>query len=359
MKTQTSANYSHLLSDSYHSVSSMMSTVANSTTQLLKSTIKRIPTPSTPYQLRTIDIEVADDTILPISVIGQGPPVIMFHAYGMDAREFLPFILPLANKYTLYLPHLRGFGAAQSIRLTQFDFVRQYADDVDKIIAHICQHHRIQSLPVAAISMGALVMWAYFERYGDVKVSRYLNIDQSPVIHNQPDWQGGLFGTRQQEVFSIFQEIIDITAPYADVESFTHLPFALKRRATDIERLFSLLSVNRTRSKAIIQVLTHQNDHKLVFYDHSTWNHKRQCLQAYLQLPYDFRAAIDKVSIPVVNLIGGRSKLYDPKWQQKVTQMLPNATEIILPHSGHAVPLDEPVGFYRVLKAFLSGQISH
>lgn len=322
--------------------------------QLLNTAIKSLSMPSTPYQLRTIEVKVADDITLPISVIGQGPPVMMLHAYGMDAREFLPFILPLASKYTFYLPHLRGFGAAQPIRLTQFDFVRQYADDVDKIITHICQYHRIKSLPVAAISMGALVMWAYFEQYGDTKVSRYLNIDQSPVIHNQPDWQGGLFGTRQQEVFDIFQDVIDKTLPYANVGSFTHLPFALKRRATDVERLFSLLSVNRTRSKAFVQMMTYKNDPKLSLYDHSIWNHKMQCLQAYLELPYDFRGAIDKVSIPVVNLIGGRSKLYDPKWQQKVTQMLPNATEIVLPNSGHAVPLDEPVGFYRVLKEFFA-----
>ena len=203
--------------------------------------------------------------------------------------------------------------------------------------------------------MGAQVMWAYFERYGSAKVSRYLNIDQSPAIHNQSDWQGGLFGTRQQEVFDIFHEVIDKTLPYADVESFTHLPFALKRRATDVERLFSLLSVNRTRSKAFIQVMTYKNDPKLALYDHSIWHHKMRCLQAYLTLPYDFRGAIEQVTIPVVNLIGGRSKLYDAKWQKKITQMLPNATEVVLPRSGHAIPMDEPIGFYKVLKGFLQG----
>ena len=231
--------------------------------------------------------------------------------------------------------------------------MRQYADDISIVIEHICLARNIESLPVAAISMGAQVMWAYFERYGSERVSRYLNIDQSPAIHNQSDWQGGLFGTRQQEVFDIFHEVIDRTLPYADIESFTHLPFALKRRATDVERLFSLLSVNRTRSKAFIQVMTYKNDPKLALYDHSIWHHKMRCLQAYLTLPYDFRGALERVTIPVVNLIGGRSKLYDAKWQQKIPQMLPNATEVVLPRSGHAIPMDEPVGFYKVLKGFL------
>ena len=259
--------------------------------------------------------------------------------------------------YRFYLPHLRGFGLAQPIGLTQFDFVRQYADDLHVVIEQICLARNIDALPVAAISMGAQVMWSYFERFGAARVSRYLNIDQSPAIHNQDDWQGGLFGSRQQEVFDIFRGVIDMSLPYADAQSFTHLPFTLKRHATDVERLFSLLSVNRRRSKAFIQAITYKNDPKLALYEHRLWNHKRQCLQAYLTLPYDFRGALDKVTIPVVNLIGGRSKLYNPKWQQKVTQMLPNATEIVLPHSGHAVPMDEPVRFYQVLRRFFGNEL--
>ena len=309
------------------------------------------------YQVQTTHITMTDGTRLPISVIGQGAPVLILHAYGMDAREFLPFILPLASKYTFYLPHLRGFGAAKDIELSEFDFLRQYADDLHVVIEQICLARNIDALPVAAISMGAQVMWAYFSRYGSARVSRYLNIDQSPAIHNQPDWQGGLFGTRQREVFAVFHEVVNMTLPYIQLESFTHLPLALKRRVTDVERQFSLLSVNRRRSKAFIQAMTYKNDPKLALYEHRLWNHKRQCLQAYLTLPYDFRGALDKVTIPVVNLIGGRSKLYDPKWQQKVTQMLPNATEIVLPHSGHAVPLDEPVRFYQVLRRFFGNEL--
>lgn len=305
------------------------------------------------YQLKTIDIALTDGTLLPVSVIVSGKPVILLHAYGMDAREFLPFILPLVGKYAFYLPHLRGFGAAKDIDLTQFDFVRQYADDISVVIEQICLARNISSLPVAAISMGAQVMWAYFERYGCTKVSRYLNIDQSPAIHNQANWQGGLFGARQQEVFDIFHDVINRTLPYAETKSFAHLPFSLKRHATDVERLFSLLSVNRTRSKAFIQVMTYKNDPKLALYKHSIWHHKMRCLQAYLTLPYDFRGAIERITIPVVNLIGGSSKLYDAHWQQKVTQMLPNAREVVLPRSGHAIPMDEPVGFYKVLKGFL------
>lgn len=333
-----------------------MATMRAHRIELMIKKLLTLPIPDQ-YQVQTTHITMTDGTRLPISVIGHGKPVLLLHAYGMDARKFLPFILPLLGHYTFYLPHLRGFGAAKDIELSEFDFLRQYADDLHVVIEQICLARNIDALPVAAISMGAQVMWAYFSRYGSARVSRYLNIDQSPAIHNQPDWQGGLFGTRQREVFAVFHEMVNMTLPYIQLESFTHLPFALKRRVTDVERQFSLLSVNRRRSKAFIQAMTYKNDPKLALYEHRLWNHKRQCLQAYLTLPYDFRGALDKVTIPVVNLIGGRSKLYNPKWQQKVTQMLPNATEIVLPHSGHAVPLDEPVRFYQVLRRFFGNEL--
>ena len=312
-----------------------------------------------PYRTATqyIDIPNSEDKPLPVTVIGQGPPVMMLHAYGMDAREFLPFVLPLTASYQFYLPHFRGFGLAKAIELTQFDFVRQYADDIHAVIEQICEWRRIASLPVAAISMGAQVMWAYFDKYGQDRVSRYLNIDQTPTVHNQPSWQGGLFGARQSEVFDTFAKLLSDGLAYERFDSFTHLPHALKRRTKDTERMFSLLSASRPRSQALIKVLTHQTDHQLVFLNHQTWKHKMRCLQAYLALPYDFRHVAEQLTVPVVNLIGGQSQLYDPEYQHKLTQMLPHATEIVLPNSGHAVPLDEPVKFYQVLKRFLEKSI--
>lgn len=94
--------------------------------------INRLSLP-THYPFKTIYIAVADGTQLPVSVIGNGQPIMMLHAYGMDAREFLPFILPLTGQYQFYLPHFRGFGAAKDIKLTQFDLVREYADDTNLV----------------------------------------------------------------------------------------------------------------------------------------------------------------------------------------------------------------------------------
>ena len=131
---------------------------------------------------RHVVVPNCDNETLPLTVIGIGEPVLLLHAYGMDAREFLPFLLPLSTKYQFYLPHFRGFGLAKSIPLTQFDFLDQYAEDINAVIEQICRWRARDSIPVAAISMGAQVMWAYFGRYVIVRESAAF-----PSFHSSND----------------------------------------------------------------------------------------------------------------------------------------------------------------------------
>ena len=305
------------------------------------------------YQLQTISVAGADGTPLPVSVIGHGKPVLMLAAFGMDARQFLPFILPLIKQYQFYLPHFRGFGLAANLELPQFDFIEQYATDTQQVIKYIVKETGTDKIPVAGISMGALVMWAYFKRFGTGKISRYLNIDQAPIIHNQPDWQGGVFGARQDELFAQFELLIANAAPYTQVKDFRHLPFSVKIGLLEMERAFSLLSVSRQHSQLLVKSLSYRAPHKTALMQHATWQHKLCCLSAYVELPYDYRDVLETVDIPTTLLIGGRSKLYNPEWQLKLSDILPNAKVEILAKSGHAVPMDAPVKFYRVLKGFL------
>ena len=310
------------------------------------------------YQLQTTHVTATDGTPLPVSIIGKGKPVLLLHAFGMDARQFLPFILPLTQHYQFYLPHFRGFGLASNLMLPTFDFIEQYAEDTQQVFEYMREETGVEAFHVAGISMGALVMWAYLQRFGTQYVSRYLNIDQAPIIHNQPDWQGGgVFGTRQTELFAQFTRLITHAAPYMQMEqvdSFRHLPYQLKENLLTVERSFSLLSVGTKPSQILTKTLSYRAPHKIALMKHATWQHKLRCLSAYVELPYDYRAVLPRVNIPTTLLIGGRSQLYGAEWQQRLVTMLPNAHSIVLPKSGHAIPMDAPIAFYKVLKQFLN-----
>ena len=324
------------------------------------------------YTTRLQQVISYDGMAIPVTVVGnpEAQPVLMLHAFGMDARQFLPFVLPLAGKFRFYLPHFRGFGLAAGTPTSEFDFIEQYAKDVDQLLTHICDTHQVASVDVAGISMGALVAWAHFNRYANSpqhsKINRYLNIDQSPTVQNQSDWRGGVFGEKQTEVFDQFHRVLKATLPYLpqqDLEEqgleerqtleFAQLPLKVKKQIVELETAFSLMSVQRLPSKLLINSSGYKPARVLDSYQHPTWQQKLRGLQAYLQLPYDYRQALSSIQSPVTMLVGGQSQLYDPKWQYKVAEALPKANVIEIAKSGHAIPLDAPLQFSRVLKQFL------
>lgn len=343
-----------------------------------------------PYTPRLQQIVSYDGVSIPVTVIGrpEAEPVVLLHAFGMDARQFLPFVLPLLGQYCFYLPHFRGFGLAANTPSSEFNFIEQYADDLEVILTHICAKHQVDSVDVAAISMGALVVWAHFNRYAHSdpqstattsnnrnnsasannqspttsssknhsKIKRYLNIDQSPIVHNQPDWQGGVFGDKQAQIFEQFSEVLQATLPYfqqQNITDFSHLPFAVKRQITQMETAFSLMSAGRLPSHLFIKSSSYLPAYKLAVYQHPTWQQKLKGLNAYLELPYDYREALTHTQTPVTMLIGAQSQLYDPTWQRQVADILPNADVVEISESGHAIPLDAPIQFAQVLKRFL------
>lgn len=324
------------------------------------------------YTPRLQQVISYDGMAIPVTVVGnpEAQPVLMLHAFGMDARQFLPFVLPLAGRFCFYLPHFRGFGLAADNPTSEFDFIEQYAKDVDQLLTHICDTHQVGSVDVAGISMGALVAWAHFNRYADSpqhsKIGRYLNIDQSPTVQNQSDWRGGVFGEKQTEVFNHFHHVLQATLPYLpkqDLEQpgleerqtleFAQLPLKVKKQIVELETAFSLMSVQRLPSRWLINSSGYKPARVLDRYQHPTWQQKLRGLQAYLELPYDYRQALSSIQSPLTMLIGGQSQLYDPKWQHKVAEGLPHANIIEIAKSGHAIPLDAPLQFSRALKQFL------
>ncbi|MDY3306083.1 alpha/beta hydrolase [Psychrobacter sanguinis] len=319
------------------------------------------------YTPRLQQVISYDGMAIPVTVVGnpQAQPVLMLHAFGMDARQFLPFVLPLVGQFCFYLPHFRGFGLAAETPTSEFDFIEQYAKDVDQLLTHICDTHQVASVDVAGISMGALVAWAHFNRYADSpqhsKVSRYLNIDQSPTVQNQSDWRGGVFGEKQTEVFDQFHHVLQATLPYLPQQDlkeqqtfeFAQLPFKVKKQIVELETVFSLMSVQRLPSKLLINSSGYKPARVLETYQHPTWQQKLRGLQAYLELPYDYRQALNSIQSPVTMLVGSQSQLYNPKWQYKVAEALPEANVVEIAKSGHAIPLDAPLQFSRALKQFL------
>src|SRR6266540_574139 len=68
----------------------------------------------------------------PVTVYGEGTPVVLLHAFPLDSRMWLPQVEALGG-YQAIVPDLRGFGAAReaAVEVTSMDLL---ADDIAELL---------------------------------------------------------------------------------------------------------------------------------------------------------------------------------------------------------------------------------
>jgi pimeloyl-ACP methyl ester carboxylesterase len=97
----------------------------------------------------------------PVTVYGDGTPVVLLHAFPLDSRMWLPQVEALGG-YQVIVPDLRGFGAAreQAAEVTHMDLL---ADDV----ARLLDERELERAVLCGLSMGGYVALAFARRHSD------------------------------------------------------------------------------------------------------------------------------------------------------------------------------------------------
>jgi 3-oxoadipate enol-lactonase len=112
------------------------------------------PEPATlqPATLQPVTLQPATP---PVTVYGDGTPVVLLHAFPLDSRMWLPQVEALGG-YQVIVPDLRGFGAAreQAGEITPMDLL---ADDLAKLF----DERRLERVVLCGLSMGGYVALAF------------------------------------------------------------------------------------------------------------------------------------------------------------------------------------------------------
>jgi pimeloyl-ACP methyl ester carboxylesterase len=95
----------------------------------------------------------------PVTVYGEGTPVVLLHAFPMDSRMWLPQIEALSG-YQVIVPDLRGFGAARelAVEIAHMDLL---ADDV----ARLLDDRSLDRAVLCGLAMGGYVALAFARRH--------------------------------------------------------------------------------------------------------------------------------------------------------------------------------------------------
>src|SRR3954470_9419844 len=103
---------------------------------------------------------VSGDGTISFDDVGEGPPVVLLHAFPLARAMWQPQVEALRDAYRVIAPDLRGFGA--SAAFTGPPSVERLADDVAALLDALKVRERGG---VGGVSMGGYVALAFARRH--------------------------------------------------------------------------------------------------------------------------------------------------------------------------------------------------
>ncbi len=101
----------------------------------------------------------SDDAQIVYRVLGEGPPVVLLHPFPANHEFWLPVADPLASRYRMILPDLRGHGGSDIGDGPAT--MEKHAND----IAHVMDDADVGRAPLVGVSIGGYALFEFWRRY--------------------------------------------------------------------------------------------------------------------------------------------------------------------------------------------------
>lgn len=294
-------------------------------------------------------IRTRDGHDLYVRIVGRGEPCLLVHGFASDSRSWLPFIAPFAHRRRFIIPDLRGFGLSHHVPLEQGCALTQFAEDLEDVLAA----YQVIQTPVVGISMGALTTAQSFQSFGGARFSRYLHIDQAPVIFNRDGATLGLLGDGQPAFFQRLQDLLDALSDGHMHKQYDQLPRALRAEFWAVFAQFASAAFTPKPVQALLRGAARSETLMRRLLPVQRWQVYLNVVRAYLERDYDLRPGFRAMQVPLTVLIGGSSAMYPPAGQRIIGELAPHARVREIAGAGHMLPYEAPRVFMRELNTFL------
>lgn len=297
-----------------------------------------------------------DGQYLSVKIAGENkektkPYVLLVHGIGGNHNSWFMHAIPFLKDFAFIVPNLRGFGRSQDVPFNNKDVLQNFSEDLEDVIEAVVPQG--EKVILAGLSMGAYTCLKFLEMTKAKRVSKYLNVDQSPKAMHTNGWELGLLSHRQKYLMPRMLVVMEEGKDYIN-KNFEDLPEEFRNEYMDTMGDFFECAFHRPTERFIIKNLArHSNPILMKAVCAHKFSSYYQCLRAYIDCDYDFRPMLKTLNIPVTVHIGAHSVMYPAAGQQYIADNVPNLRKCVRFEEAHALMYTAPFQFLEEFKDFL------
>jgi pimeloyl-ACP methyl ester carboxylesterase len=258
-------------------------------------------------------IQVSADGTVSFDDVGQGPPVVLLHAFPLAAAMWRPQVAALQDAYRVITPDLPGFGG--SAGLGAAPSVEAMADAVARLLDEL----RLPPVALGGLSMGGYVALAFARRHTG-RLRALILAD----TRAEPDDEAGKANRDRLIAFA------------ADNPAGAVLEQMLPKM------LSAVTLAQRPEVVAEVRAIASAQAPAGII----------AALQALRDRP-DASPALGAIAVPTLVLVGSDDALTPPSLAEKLVTRIPRARLVTLAGAGHLSNLEQPNAFNTALRQFL------
>src|SRR3954447_23770406 len=130
----------------------------------------------------TRTVKTSDGIRLQYLESGVGQPLVMIPGWSQTAEQFKFQIEGLSDRYRVIAVDMRGHG--ESSKPAYGYRIARLSKDVHELLTALDLHE----VALLGHSMGASVIWSYYDLFGPERLAKLIIVDQVPVTCTDLEW---------------------------------------------------------------------------------------------------------------------------------------------------------------------------
>ncbi|WP_019544781.1 alpha/beta fold hydrolase [Streptomyces sulphureus] len=263
-------------------------------------------------------VKAGDGTGLHYEEHGSGRPLVLVHGWTFSGRFFDRNLPALAEHARVVSIDLRGHG--DSSKPGHGYRIARLAKDLYDLLEAL----DLRGATVLGWSLGCPVIWSYLELFGAHRVKAAVFVEQTPRQYYAADWT------------------------YAHAVCFDDAALAALQAHTGADPS----GQDRRQLETITATELSTNERNLFLAEMAKCPPAVRSAVMADHTRADWRDVLPTLDLPTLVLVARRDEVFDWRGPAWVGEHMPKARTVFFEHSGHALFLDEPEKFNRIVTKF-------